>query len=62
MTPEVSFDDYDKLCLVCPISQLKITNPVTIPGCTEIFDRRSVLERIECECWISRVCLVKENS
>ena len=50
MTPEMSFDDYDKLCLVCPISQLKIVNPVIIPGCTEVFDKRSVLERIECEC------------
>ena len=38
--------ELDKINLVCPISHLKIISPVTIPGCTEVFDRTSVLERI----------------
>ncbi len=39
--------EFDSLLLMCPISHVKIASPVTIPGCTEVFDRMSVLERID---------------
>ena len=35
--------------LQCPISGVKIVDPVTLPGCSEVFDKRSVLEKIESE-------------
>ena len=35
--------------LQCPISGVKIVDPVSLPGCEEVYDRRSVLEKIESE-------------
>lgn len=39
--------EFENINLVCPISHLKIASPVTIPGSSEVFDKTSVLERIE---------------
>lgn len=39
--------EVEKMNLQCPISGVKIVDPVALPGCSEVFDKRSVLEKIE---------------
>lgn len=40
-------EECEKINLECPISQLKIVEPVAIPGCLETFDKTSVMEMIK---------------
>ena len=41
--------EVEKMNLQCPISGVKIVDPVTLPACNEVFDRYSVVEKIESE-------------
>ena len=47
MTVSSDSEECEKINLECPISQLKIVEPVTIPGCLETFDKTSVMEMIK---------------
>lgn len=42
-------EEYKTVDLICSISNLRVEDPVIIPGCNEIFDRQSILDCIENE-------------
>ena len=39
--------EWDKRSLLCPISLRRITEPVVLPHCEEVFDKLSVEEKIK---------------
>lgn len=47
--PSSDLVECEKTNLECPISQLKMVEPVILPGCLERFDKNSVMEKIKGE-------------
>ena len=47
--PSSGLVECEKTNLECPISQLKMVEPVLLPGCLERFDKHSVMEKIKGE-------------
>ena len=47
--PSSGLVECEKTNLECPISQLKMVEPVVLPGCLERFDKNSVMEKIKGE-------------
>ena len=47
--PSSGLVECEKTNLECPISQLKMVEPVILPGCLERFDKNSVMEKIKGE-------------
>ena len=47
--PSSGLVECEKTNLECPISQLKMVEPVLLPGCLERFDKNSVMEKIKGE-------------
>ena len=40
-------EEFKEFDLLCSISNLRVEDPVVIPGCNQAFDRESILEKIE---------------
>ena len=45
--PDATAVEWTKMSLVCPLSHLKIAEPVNLPDCDETFDRLSVMEKVK---------------